>query len=101
MEEPPVAEAPTSDMPHSGTPAPMETGGVGDGQSWAEQAEAGPEAEFRWARPAKRPCSQSRKWEMRLVLPFFLQDMDGRLASIMRLYEHVAEQPPPHDDVAG
>ena len=50
-EEPPVAEAPvaeasTSDAPCSDTPAPMETGGVGDGQSWAEQVEAGLEAEF-------------------------------------------------------
>ena len=38
-EEPPVAEAPASDTPCSDTPAPMETGGVGDGQSWAEQVE--------------------------------------------------------------
>ena len=27
--------------------------------------------------------------------------MEGRLASIMRLYKHAGEQPPPHDDVAG
>ena len=46
VEEPPVAEAPAFDTPCSGTPAPMETGGVGDGQSWAEQVEAGLEAEF-------------------------------------------------------
>ena len=46
VEEPPVAEAPASDTPHSDTPAPMETGGAGDGQSWAEQVEAGLEAEF-------------------------------------------------------
>ena len=45
-EEPPVAEAPVSDTPRSDTPAPMETGGVGDGQSWAEQVKAGLEAEF-------------------------------------------------------
>ena len=31
--ETPVAETPA---PHSDTPAPMETGGAGDGQSWAE-----------------------------------------------------------------
>ena len=79
----------------------METGGVGNGQFWAEQVEAGLEAEFRWARPAKHPHSQSRKRETRPVLPFPLQDMDGRLASIMRLYEHAGEQPPPHNDVAG
>ena len=46
MEEPPVAEAPASDTPRSDTPVPMEAGGVGDGQSWAEQVEAGLEAEF-------------------------------------------------------
>ena len=46
-EESPVAEAPASDTSRSGTPAPMETGGAGDGQSWAEQVEAGLEAEFR------------------------------------------------------
>ena len=79
----------------------METGGVGDGQSWAEQVETGLEAEFRQARPAKRPHSQSRKWETRPALPSPLQDMDGSLTSIMRLYEHVGEQPPPRDDVAG
>ena len=50
-EEPPVTEtpvtlAPASDTPRSDTPAPMETGRAGDGQSWAEQVEAGLEAEF-------------------------------------------------------
>ena len=54
-EESPVAEAPVSDAPCSDTPAPMGTGGVGDGQSWAEQVETGLEAEFRQARPPKHP----------------------------------------------
>ena len=45
-EEPPVAEAPASNTPRSDTPAPMETGRAGDCQSWAEQVEAGLEAEF-------------------------------------------------------
>ena len=35
------------------------------------------------------------------MLPFPLQDMEGRLASVMRLYEHVGEQPLPRNDVAG
>ena len=35
------------------------------------------------------------------ALPFPLQDAEGRLASIMRLYEHAGEQPPPWDGVAG
>ena len=52
-EEPPVTEAPASDTPRSDTPAPMETGRAGYGQSWAEQVEAGLEAEFRQDRPAK------------------------------------------------
>ena len=51
--ETPVAEAPASDTPHSDTPAPMETGGEGDGQSWAEQVKAGLEAEFQQNRPVK------------------------------------------------
>ena len=34
-------------------PAPMETGGAGNGQSWAEQTEA--EDDFRRCRPAKHP----------------------------------------------
>ena len=100
-EEPPVAEAPVSDAPCSDTPAPIETGGAGDGQSWAEQVETGLEVEFRQDRPPKHPRSQSRRRETRQALPFPLQDTEGRLASITRLYEHVGEQPLPCDDVAG
>ena len=59
--ETPVTEAPASDIPRSDTPAPMETGGAGDGQSWAEQVEAGLEAEFQQDRPTKRCQSLSRK----------------------------------------
>ena len=79
----------------------METGGVGDGQSWATQVEAGLEAEFQEHRPTKCRRSLSRKQEARPKLPFLLQDTEGRLTSILRLYEHVGEQPVPHDDVAG
>ena len=100
-EEPPVEEAPVTGPSCSDTPAPMETGGAGDGQSWAEQVETSSEAEFRWARPLKHPHSQSRRGEMGPALPFPLQDMEGRLASIERLYEYAGEQPPPWDDVAG
>ena len=100
-EEPHVAEAPVPGPSHSNTPAPMETGGVRDGQSWAEQAEASTEEEFRQARPLKQPRSQSRRWEAGPSLPFPLQDAEGRLASIMRLYEHAGEQLPPRDGVAG
>ena len=96
MEEAPVAGPSCSD-----TPAPMEMGGAGDGQSLAKQVETSSEAEFRWARPLKGSHSQSRGREMGLVLPFPLQDMEGRLASVKRLYEYAGEQPPPRDDVAG
>ena len=99
--ETPATEAPASDMLHSDTPAPMETGRVGDGQSWAAQVEAGLEAEFQEHRPVKRRRSLSRKREVRPTLPFPLQDTEGRLTSILRLYEHVGEQPAPHNDVAG
>ena len=99
--ETPAAEAPASDTLCSNTPAPMETGGVGDGQSWAAQVEAGLEAEFQEHRSMKRRQSLSRKWEARPRLLFPLQDSEGRLTSVSRLYEHVGEQPMPRDDVAG
>ena len=100
-EEPPVVEAPVAGPSRSDTPAPMETGGAGDGQSWAEQVETSSEAEFRWARPLKCPYSQSRRRGMGPALPFPLQDTEGRLASVERLYEYAGEQLPPWDDVAG
>ena len=51
--------------------------------------------------PQNVPVPQSRRCEAGLALPFPLQDTEGRLASIMRLYEHAGEQPPPQDGVAG
>ena len=52
----PVAETPVTETPVTGsnTPAPMETGRVGDSQSWAEQVKAGIDEEFQKDRPAKR-----------------------------------------------
>ena len=96
-----MPEAPVVGPSHPNTPAPMETGGAGDGQTWAERVETSAEAEFQWARPPKHPHSQSRRWETGSRLPFPLQDEEGRLASIERLYEYTGEQPPPRDDVAG
>ena len=55
--EPPMQEAPVAGPSHSDTPAPMETDGAGDGQTWVEQVETSAEAEFQWARPLKHPCS--------------------------------------------
>ena len=97
-EEPPMVEAPVPGPSHSSQPAPMETGGVGDGKSWAE---ASAEAEFWQVRPPKHPRSQSRRWGVGLTLPFPLQDSEGRHAAIMKLYDHAAEQPPPQDGIDG
>ena len=96
--ETPAAETPVAP---SDTPAPMETGGVGGGQSWTERMEAGIEEEFQQHRPVKRPHSQSRRCKPRPLLPFPLQDSEGRLTSILQLYKHVAEQPVTHHNVAG
>ena len=95
VEEPPMQEAPVAGPSRSDTPAPMEMGGVGDGQTWAKRVETSAEAEFQWARPPKHPRSQSRRRETGPRLPFPLQDAEGRLASIERLYKYAGEQPPP------
>ena len=95
-EEPPMQEAPVTGPSRPDTPAPMETGGAGDGQTWVEQVETSVEAEF-----PKHPRSQSRRWETRPRLPFPLLDEEGRLASIEKLYEYAREQLSPQDDVAG
>ena len=47
----------------SNVPAPMETGGVGDGWSWVDQAKASADDEFRRDRPTKCCQSQSRRQE--------------------------------------
>ena len=74
-------------------PTPMETGGVGDGQSWVEQVKASADDEFQRDRPTKHHWSQTRKWEDRPTLPFPLQDNKGRCASAQQLYQHTGEQP--------
>ena len=106
--ETPVMEAPVNEtlgaeapVAPSDTPAPMETGGAGNGQSWAEQMEAGKDEAFQRSRLMKHAQSQSRRREPRLPLPFPLQDSEGRLASISQLYEHAAAQPAAHHNVAG
>ena len=96
-----MQEAPVTGPSCPDRPAPMETGGVGDGQTWAEQVKTSVEAEFQWARPPKCPCSQSKKWKTGPRLPFPLLDEEGRLASVEKLYKYAREQPSPRDDVAG
>ena len=93
--ETPVAEAPVDETPgaeapvaSSSTSAPIETGRAGDGQSWAQQMEAGKDEAFQRSRPAKRARSQSRRHEPKPLLPFSFQDSEGRLASISQLYAH-------------
>ena len=73
----PVAETPGAETPAAETPAapsdrpaPMKTGGAGDGQSWAECVEAGMDEEFEQDRPTKRHRSQSKRCEPRPMLPF-------------------------------
>ena len=83
----------------SDLPTPMETGGAGDGQSWAEQAEASANEEWR-GRPAKRHWSTSRKREDRSTNPFPLQDSEGRCEAVQQLYRHAGELTPAHHDVA-
>ena len=84
----------------SDVPAPMETGGVGDGRSWAELAEASTDDEFRRDRPMKHHRSESRRRGGWPTLPFLLQDDDGRCALVQQLYQHAGEQPRAHLDVA-
>ena len=104
----PIVEAPVGKVQGaealvapSFTPAPMETRGVGDGQSWAKQVEAGEEEAFQRSRPAKCAHSQSRRCEPKPPLPFPLQDSEGRLASVSQLYEHAAAQRATPHNVAG
>ena len=79
---------------------PMETGGVGDGHSWVEQAEASAEEEWRRGRPAKHCRSLSRKWEGRSTNPFLLQDSKGRHEAVQQLYLHAGEHTLARHDVA-
>ena len=94
----PVEETPVA-CPND-TPAPMETGGAGDSQSWAKWVEASIDKEFQKDRPVKHCRFQSKRREERPMLPFPLRDREGRLTSILQLYQHVAEQPAAHHNVA-
>ena len=90
----PSAGASEAQGTHSdNVPAPMETGRVGDGWSWAEQVEASAHDEFQRDRPTKYCQSQSRRWEDRPTLPFPLQDNEGRCTLAQQLYQYAGEQP--------
>ena len=94
----PIIEASTPQGATSDVPAPMETGGAGDGQSWVEQTEA--EDDLKSRRPTKHPQSQSRRQEDRPTFPFPLQDEEGRHTSAQELYRHSGQQPPARHNVA-
>ena len=92
--EAPVAETPAAP---SDTPAPMETGGAGDGQSWAKHIEASMDEEFQQDRPAKHHRSQSKRQEPRPMLPFPLQDSEGKAHlhfTALRACQRAACHPP-------
>ena len=55
----PAIEASAPQGATADVPAPMETGGAGDGRSWVEQTKD--EDDFKRCRPAKHPQSQSRR----------------------------------------
>ena len=81
-------------------PAPMETGGAGDGWSWADQVETSADDEFWRDRLAKHRWSQLRRQEDQPILPFPLQDNEERCTSAQQLYQHAGEQPRARHNVA-
>ena len=96
----PSQEASVAQGARSNVPAPMETGGAGDSQSWADQVEASVDDKFRRDRPVKHCWSASRRWESWPRLPFSLQDNARRCTSVQQLYQHAGEQPWAHHNVA-
>ena len=96
----PGKEGSVTEGARSDSPAPMETGGVGDGQSWVEQAEASATEEWRRGRPAKHHQPASRKREGRSTNPFLLQDSKGRREVVQQLYWHAGELTPACHNVA-
>ena len=96
----PGREGSTTQGAASNPPISMETGGMGDGQSWAEQVKAGTEKEWRRDRPAKQHRSSPRRLQIQSPHPFLLQDSEGRHEAIQQLYHLAGERAPAHHDVA-
>ena len=84
----------------SDPPIPMETGGAGDGWSWAEQAEASAEEEWRRDRPTKHRQSSPRRQKAQSTNPFPLKDSEGRHKAVQQLYWHAGECALARHDVA-
>ena len=78
----------------------METGGAGDGCSWADQTKACPEEEWRRDRLAKHPRASSGRQDPHSINPFPLQDSKGRHEAVQQLYCHAGEHTLAHHDVA-
>ena len=111
--ETPIAEAPVAEAAVAGTsimeeapaeapvapsfpPAPMETGGVGDGQSWAKQVEAVEEEPFQRAGQLNTPTLNPGGMSQHLSFPSFSRMVRGglppsRSCMIMQLHNQ-----PPH-----
>ena len=82
----------------SDAPTPMETGGAGDGCSWADQVNACP-----GGRMEERQTGQASPgvvWDPHSINPFPLQDSEGRHEAVQQLYCHAGELAPAHHDVA-
>ena len=94
----PGIEASTPQGATADVPAPMETGGAGDSQSWVEQVEV--KDDFKRDRPTKCHRSQSRRREDRPTFPFLLQDKEGRCTSTQEPYRHSEQQPQACHNVA-
>ena len=94
----PATEASAPQGAATNVPAPMETGGAGNGHSWAEQTED--KDDFKRCRPVKCLLSQSRRRENRPTYPFPLQDEEGRRTSAQEIYRHSGQQPPAHHNAA-
>ena len=96
----PEREESTTQGACSDPPIPMETGGAGDGWSWAEQVKASAEEEWRRDRPTKHCRSSPRRREAHSINPFPLQDPKGRYEAVQQLYQHAGERILAHHDVA-
>ena len=94
----PATEASARQGATADVPAPMETGGAGNGCSWAERTED--EDDFKRCRPVKRLRSQSRRRENRPTYPFPLQDEEGRCNSTQEIYRHAGQQLLTHHNAA-
>ena len=94
----PATEASAPQGATTDEPAPMETGGAGDGHSWVERTED--EDDFKRCRPVKHPRSQSRRRENRPTYPFLLQDEEGRHTSAQEIYRHSGQELPACNNAA-